>query len=197
MPHASGAEIDVDETRTLLAQNAAARLIDVRAPGEFAGAHIPGSYNVPLDLLREHRRELQAAHNDPVVLVCRGGVRADQARELLAASGLENVRVLRGGITAWTSAEAPLVRGRGTWAMERQVRLVAGALVLLTVTASLFVEPLKWLAVAVGAGLVVAAVTDTCAMARLLSLLPWNRAPGCEGPAPTALRALTAPAKEG
>lgn len=186
--------IDVDETRALMADRSTIRMIDVRSPGEFAGVHIPGSYNVPLDLLREHHQELRVAHDDPVVFVCRSGMRADQARELAADSGLDGARVLQGGITAWESASAPLVRGRGTWAMERQVRLVAGSIVLLAVTASLFVEPLKWVAAAVGAGLVFAAVTDTCAMARLLSLLPWNRSATYPGPA--ALGALTAPAAE-
>ncbi|MUL41529.1 rhodanese-like domain-containing protein [Streptomonospora sp. PA3] len=194
MSHGSGAEIGVDETRTLLAHNAATRLIDVRTPGEFAGSRITGSCNVPLELLREHRRGLRAAHGDPVVLVCRSGTRAEEARRLVAESGLADVHVLRGGIAAWESADAPLVRGRGAWAMERQVRLAAGTIVLLAVVASLLAEPVKWLAAAVGAGLVVAAVTDTCAMARALSLLPWNRA--AAGGDPAALSALTAPAGE-
>lgn len=38
-------------------------MIDVRTPGEFGTEHIPGSYNVPLDLLREHRDEI-VAHRD-------------------------------------------------------------------------------------------------------------------------------------
>lgn len=183
--------IDVDEARTLAAERPATRLVDVRSPGEFAGTHIPGSRNVPLDLLRERSHDLRAAHTDPVVLVCRTGGRAEEARRLAAGSGLEDVRVLRGGITAWESAGAPLTHGRGIWAMERQIRLVAGVLVLLAVTASLLFEPLKWLAAAVGAGLVVAAVTDTCAMARLLSLLPWNRS--SQRADPHTLDALTAP----
>ena len=36
------------------------RLIDVRSPAEYASVHIPGSYNVPLDQLGEHRAELGA-----------------------------------------------------------------------------------------------------------------------------------------
>ncbi|GAA4903072.1 rhodanese-like domain-containing protein [Streptomonospora salina] len=188
------ASIDVDQTRTLMDDRPGTRLIDVRTPGEFAGAHIAESYNVPLDLLREHRRELQADHDDPIVLVCRSGTRAEEARRLVAESDLAGVQVLRGGIAAWEGAGAPLVRGRGTWSMERQVRLVAGTIVLLAVGASLLAEPVKWLAAAVGAGLTVAAVTDTCAMARVLSVLPWNRAAAGDGPA--ALSALTEPAAD-
>ncbi|MFR9732037.1 rhodanese-like domain-containing protein [Saccharopolyspora sp. MS10] len=151
------------------------RFIDVRTPGEFASAHIPGSRNVPLDLLREHREELTARHGDPVVLVCASGARAEQARTLLETAGLDQLGVLRGGIAGWEGDGGELTRGRGTWAMERQVRLVAGSLVLTGVVASTAVPRLKWIAGFVGAGLTFAAVTDTCAMSRVLGLLPHNR----------------------
>lgn len=153
------------------------RLIDVRTPGEFSAAHIPGSHNVPLDLVREHHDELTARHEDPVVLVCASGNRADQARALLESAGWNRISVLRGGIAAWENENGELSRGRGTWAMERQVRLTAGLLVLTGVLASTRYEKTKWLAGFVGGGLTFAAITDTCAMARVLSLLPHNRAP--------------------
>lgn len=102
-----------EEVRELQERNPRVRIIDVRTPGEFAGMHIPGSYNVPLDLLREHQRELTANHDDPVVLVCRSGMRADQASKLMAESGLRQVSVLQGGISEWERTGAPLKRGSG------------------------------------------------------------------------------------
>ncbi|GAA3993186.1 rhodanese-like domain-containing protein [Thermobifida alba] len=184
------ASLTPEQVRELQERNPRTRVIDVRTPGEFAGMHIPGSYNVPLDLLREHRRELSAEHDDPVVLVCRSGMRADQARALVEGSGLERISVLRGGISEWERTGAPLNRGAGgRWAMERQVRLVAGSIVLASVAASAVFGPLKWVAAAVGAGLTFAAVTDSCLMARLLALLPYNRADSCDAPA--MLTALT------
>nr|WP_221219260.1 rhodanese-like domain-containing protein [Prauserella isguenensis] len=167
--------VDTTQVRELRKVDPQVRLIDVRAPGEFASSHIPGSYNVPLDLLREHREELTARHGDPVVLVCASGGRAEQARGLLENAGLERLSVLRGGITGWQQQGGELNRGRGTWAMERQVRLVAGLLVLTGVVASIAYEPLKWIAGFVGAGLTFAAVSNTCAMSRVLGLLPHNR----------------------
>lgn len=161
----------------------------MRAPGEFASSHIPGSYNVPLHLLREHREELTAQHGDPVVLVCASGGRAEQARTLLESAGLDRLSVLRGGITGWEQDGGELNRGRGTWDMERQVRLVAGLLVLTAVVASTAYEPLKWIAGFVGAGLAFAAVSNTCAMSRVLGLLPRNRTPSTDGRA--LLGALT------
>lgn len=151
------------------------RLLDVRSPAEFTTAHIPGSYNVPLDLLREHKDELRTHLGDDVVLVCRSGARATQAETVLATTGLENLHVLTGGITAWEAAGGPLTRGAQTWELERQVRLVAGSIVLAGVVASTIAPWAKWVSAGIGAGLTGAAVTNSCAMGMLLSKLPYNR----------------------
>ncbi|MCH0539661.1 rhodanese-like domain-containing protein [Streptomyces sp. MUM 203J] len=153
------------------------RLLDVRTPGEFRTVHIPGAYNVPLDTLREHRAELLAHLDEDVVLVCRSGARASQAEQALAEAGLPNLRVLDGGMTAWEAAGAPVNRGEARWDLERQVRLVAGSIVLVTGVAGLFVPGVHLIGTAVGAGLAFAALSNTCAMGVLLSKLPYNRGP--------------------
>ena len=153
------------------------RLLDVRTPGEFRTAHIPGSYNVPLDTVREHRAELLHHLDEDVVLICRSGGRAAQAEQALAEAGLPNLRILEGGVLAWETAGGPLNRGQARWDLERQVRLVAGGIVLLSGLASLLVPGLYLIGTAVGAGLSVAALTNTCAMGILLSKLPYNRGP--------------------
>jgi rhodanese-related sulfurtransferase len=155
-------------------------ILDVRTPAEYESLHIPGSYNVPLDTLGEHAEELQRHVNEPVVLVCRSGNRATQAERRLAAAGMANIKVLDGGMLSWLSAAGPVNRGRQRWSLERQVRLVAGALVLAGIVGSLAVPELKYLSGAVGAGLTVAALTDTCTMGTLLSKLPYNRGAGCD-----------------
>lgn len=152
------------------------RILDVRTPGEFESAHIPGSYLVPLDTLREHRRELADHVDEDVVLVCRSGGRASQAEEALAEAGSPRLHVLDGGITAWQSAGGDVREGEQRWDLERQVRLVAGSIVLASGLASVKFPRLKWLATAIGAGLTGAAVTNTCAMGMALSKLPYNRA---------------------
>ena len=87
--------------RTLMDSATPPRVLDVRTPGEFDTVHMPGAYNVPLDLLREHRDEILSHLDQDVVLVCRSGQRAAQAEETLRRTGLTNVHVLEGGITAW------------------------------------------------------------------------------------------------
>lgn len=174
-PINAGEPVDAGDLRTWLDTPSAPRILDVRTPAEFETAHIPGSYNVPLDTLREHRDELIRHLDDDVVLVCRSGMRAQQAESAFVEAGLANVHVLRGGITQWETDGGQLKRGRQRWDLERQVRLVAGSLVLVGGLGSLAVPPLKWLATGVGGGLVFAAVTNSCAMGALLSKLPFNR----------------------
>ncbi|MEV7794087.1 rhodanese-like domain-containing protein [Streptomyces sp. NPDC087512] len=161
----------------LVREGKAPRLLDVRTPGEFRTAHIPGSYNVPLDTLREHRSELLTHLDEDVVLVCRSGARATQAEKALAEAGLPNLRVLEGGIVAWEAAGAPVNRGPERWDMERQVRLVAGSIVLATGLVGVFVPGAHLIGTAIGAGLTYAAVSNSCTMGVLLSKLPYNRGP--------------------
>ncbi|GLY06436.1 rhodanese-like domain-containing protein [Actinoplanes sp. NBRC 101535] len=169
------AGVDAATLRDLLTTSRGLRILDVRTPGEFETAHIPGAYNVPLDLLREHRTELRAHLDDQVVLVCRSGARAAQAGQTLAEVGLPNVKILDGGMLAWQHTDAPVNRGRTRWDLERQVRLVAGIIVLSSVLGSLLVPGLQWVAALMGAGLTAAALTNACAMGMLLAKLPYNR----------------------
>ncbi|MFG1897845.1 rhodanese-like domain-containing protein [Micromonospora zamorensis] len=174
------ATVDATGLRELIDSGRAPRLLDVRTPAEFETSHIPGSYNVPLDLLREHRQELRDHLDEDVVLVCRSGARAAQAEQTLAGVGLPNLKVLDGGIMAWQAANAPIRQGAPRWDLERQVRLVAGSIVLVSILGSVFVPQLKWVAGFIGAGLTFAAVTNTCAMGMMLGKLPYNRGATCD-----------------
>lgn len=172
--------IDPSELGAMLASSAPPRVLDVRTPGEFETVHIGGAYNVPLDLLREHRDDIARHLDQDVVLVCRSGQRAAQAEEALRGVGLPNVHVLDGGMAAWEGRGLAVRRGRSRWDLERQVRLVAGSIVLSSVLSSLVVPKLKWLAAGIGGGLTFAAVSNTCAMGMLLAKLPYNRGPVCD-----------------
>jgi hypothetical protein len=65
---------------------------------------------------------------------------------------------------------------RKPWSLERQVRAMAGSMVVLSTVVGLTVSPwfFAW-ALFVGAGLTFAGVSDICLMATLLGKLPWNR----------------------
>jgi hypothetical protein len=106
-------------------------------------------------------------------LLCRTGSRARLATAEL--SGFRT-RVLEGGIVAWQEAGHPVVEGEPHISLERQVRIVAGALA--GVGGALAVAGSRWFGLVpmlVGAGLVYAGFTDRCGMAMLLGRLPYNR----------------------
>lgn len=174
------ASIDPAELVRMRAEDPAVHVIDVRTPGEFETGHIDGSYNVPLDQLGEHVADL-AALDHHVVLVCQSGARATKALEQLVAAGKSNLRLLQGGMSAWTASGGHVSRTNATrWAMDRQVRLVAGSIVLATVAASVWFPPARFVAGFVGAGLTFSAVTNTCGMAMALAKLPYNRGASCD-----------------
>ncbi|MDT5347196.1 MAG: hypothetical protein QOH91_483 [Mycobacterium sp.] len=168
--------ISSTELRKLLDSSTAPRVVDVRTPAEFETAHIAGSLNVPLDVLDKHGPEIaQHLDQDDVVLVCRSGQRSTKAQAVLRNAGLTGGRVLDNGITDWEGQGFAVDRGVQRWDLERQVRLLAGSIVLSSVLGSVAIPRLKWLAAAIGGGLTFAAVSNTCAMGTALSKLPYNR----------------------
>ena len=160
-------------------------LIDVRTPVEYATVHAEGAQLIPLDKLDP--QAVMAARNgsadEPLYVICKSGARAAKAVEKFRAAGFDNVISVAGGTTAWADAGLPVVRGTSRIiSLERQVRIGAGSLVVLSVLLGWLVHPaLFGLAAFVGAGLVFAGVTDWCGMGLLLARMPWNQVKGGEG----------------
>lgn len=149
----------------------ALELVDVRTPIEFQEVHAAGARNVPLDRLDP----ADFPADRPIHVICRSGSRGRQACEKLLAAG-RNVVNVEGGTLAWIECGLPVVRGKKMISLERQVRIVAGMLVMIGVALGWFVHPaFLGLAAFVGAGLTFAGLTDTCGMGLLLARMPWNR----------------------
>lgn len=154
-------------------------LLDVRTPAEHAEIHVPGVHLAPLDRLDP--AQLAGvngfAKDQPVFVLCRSGSRAKQAAEKLEKAGFSQCQVVEGGTVAWAEAGLPVNRGTTkVMSLERQVRIAAGAIVLAGAVLAQFVDPaFIWLSGFVGAGLIFAGITDTCAMGMLISKLPWNQ----------------------
>jgi rhodanese-related sulfurtransferase len=98
-------EISVDQLRQ---GGVSGVLLDVRSPGEYAGGHLPGAVNVPLD-------EVEAAAGryagQDLVTVCHSGARSLAAARLLSAAGAR-VQSLAGGTEAWRQAGHPVETSR-------------------------------------------------------------------------------------
>ncbi len=161
------------EARALGAKGAT--IIDVRDPDEFAREHIPGARNTPLATL------VQGTDKQGEILVyhCKSGLRTKaNAAKLAAAAGNCEAYIIEGGIEGWKVAGLP-VAADASQPIEliRQVQIVAGSLVVLGVALGVMAHPGFYaLAALVGAGLVFAGISGFCGMARLLALMPWNRA---------------------
>lgn len=155
------------------------QLVDVREAPEFAAGRLAGARLIPLGELE--RRAAEFDRSRPLVLICRSGKRSGQAREKLERLGFNNLACLTGGLTAWEAAGLPVEKdARAPWALERQVRVAAGSLVVLGVTLGFLVHPgFFGLSAFVGGGLVFAGVTDWCGMGLLLAKAPWNRRQSC------------------
>jgi rhodanese-related sulfurtransferase len=153
------------------------RWIDVREYPEYAAAYIEGSQLIPLGTLAAASSTWNRSR--PIIIVCRTGRRAEQARLQLVAQGFESLTVLEGGIEAWRDQGHPVLSiERRPWSLERQVRIVAGSLVLITLALAFFVSRYYVIGTAlIGAGLVFAGVSDICMMASVLGRMPWNRQP--------------------
>jgi rhodanese-related sulfurtransferase len=160
-------------------------LIDVRTPVEFRELHATDARNVPLDRL-DPVALMQARNGlreEPLYVICRSGSRGRQACEKFLAAGFTNVVNVEGGTLAWAECGLPVVRGKKAIALERQVRIAAGLLVLLGALLGWLVHPaFVGLAAFVGAGLVFAGITDTCGMGLLLARMPWNQVKDSAGP---------------
>jgi rhodanese-related sulfurtransferase len=180
MEHELPAMISPREVEELISAGSV-RLLDVRTPAEYETVHVRGSYNVPLDTLGEHAHEIRSHVQEPVVLVCQSGNRAQRAEEALRNAGMPQLHVLAGGMGAWIAGGLPAQRGVPRMSLDRQVRIVVGALAATGGFLAVFASPVFALLPAVaGLGLVFAGVTDNCAMGLLLSRLPYNRAAACD-----------------
>ena len=172
------AQITPQELKDALALEPHPPLIDVRTPVQFREVHVVGAQNVPFEELSPD--ELISGQgieiDSKVVLICKAGVRSRQACEKLSEAGFADVVSVQGGTDACLSAGLPVQHGQHLMSLERQVRFVAGGIVLVASILAIASSPyFAGVSAFVGAGLVFAAVTNTCGMGLLLARMPWNR----------------------
>jgi rhodanese-related sulfurtransferase len=164
--------IDVTGARRLLDQGAI--LIDIREADERAREHVPGAHHNPLSRLSA----VELGSATAVIFHCRSGARTVANARRLGAVAECDAYILEGGIDAWKKAGLPVtVDARQPIEIMRQVQITAGSLVVAGIALGVWVAP-AFLALSafVGAGLVFAGATGWCGMAKLLALMPWNRA---------------------
>jgi len=173
--------ISAQELAKRLEEQPGLRLVDVRSPGEYAAGHVPGAMNIPLEQVESRIDDFGTA---PVAILCHSGKRASMACEVLEQHR-SDILVVDGGTQAWINSGLPVTEPAASrWSIERQVRLIAGIMILAGTILSVFAAA-SWvyLAMFVGAGLTFAGLTNQCGMASLLALMPWNKPQSCRAEA--------------
>lgn len=65
-------------------------IVDVRSKSEYAGGHIKGSLNIPLDSLANNLTKFKDK-NKPVITCCASGMRSASAKGILKSHGYTEV----------------------------------------------------------------------------------------------------------
>ena len=93
-------EISQQEAWNIMKQEPEAVILDVRTPEEFAGGHIKGAVNVPLDEIERGKTGSLPDKEKKTLVYCRSGARSRAACVKLAEMGYTAVRDF-GGILTW------------------------------------------------------------------------------------------------
>ncbi len=61
-------------------------ILDVRSKGEYAGGHIKGSMNIPVENLSNNLGKIKDK-NKPIITCCASGMRSASAKNMLKSNG--------------------------------------------------------------------------------------------------------------
>ncbi len=103
-------DVTPDEAALLVTgKPAAALVLDVRTPDEFAEGHIPGATNVDF-LGDDFEKQIAALPADrPLIVHCAAGNRSSKAVAKLAATGkFAQILHLKSGFNGWKAAGKPI-----------------------------------------------------------------------------------------
>lgn len=78
-------------------------ILDVRSKGEYAGGHVKGSINIPVDQLKNNLGKFPDK-SKAIITCCASGMRSGSAKSILESSGYQNV--YNGG--SWASLQYKL-----------------------------------------------------------------------------------------
>lgn len=86
-----------------------ALVIDVRLKAEFDNGHIVNAVNYDVKDIASAAKKLAKYKTKPIVLVCSANTKSKAIKELKSI-GLDKIYVLQNGISAWQTANLPLVK---------------------------------------------------------------------------------------
>jgi len=107
--------IMLEDMHQLLDNEDDAFVIHVLSRDQYQEAHIPGSYNIPVDdpdFVEQVRRQM-SGKDHKIVTYCAGYTcnASTNAAEKLEAAGFTNVYAFEGGMQEWQAANEPVTTG--------------------------------------------------------------------------------------
>ena len=93
--------ISQEEAVEIMKTNPDARVVDVRTEKEYKEGHIPDATLAPIEEIRKGKLDALPDKEQPLLLYCRTGRRAEDAAAILAKEGYTDVSVF-GGILEWS-----------------------------------------------------------------------------------------------
>jgi rhodanese-related sulfurtransferase len=98
---------ETEDLRSRLEGAAPPFVIDVRMEELYAGKHVTGAHNIPVEELADREKELPEDRDHPIVTVCTRGNLSLQGLLVLQSLGYRNVRSMNGGTVAWAEQGLP------------------------------------------------------------------------------------------
>jgi rhodanese-related sulfurtransferase len=104
-------EISLQDLQSSLASSQPPVVAEILGPQYFAGGHLPGAVNLPLEGFAELATRLLPDKTAEIVVYCSGQTcqNSDIAQRKLRSMGYKKVRVFKGGKAEWSAAGQPLV----------------------------------------------------------------------------------------
>ena len=150
-------------------------LLDVRTAQELTdiSVKLDNIKHIALQSLASSMSSL--SNQKSYYILCKTGNRSTMAAASLIENGFPNIAVIQGGMIAWEKANLPINKTPGPISLERQVRIIAGCLILIGSLLSLVNIWFIIIPIWVGSGLLFAGISDNCMMGLLLMKLPYNK----------------------
>ena len=101
-------EVTVAETRSRMAANPQAVLIDVREDKEWEAGHASGAEHLGKGIIERDIETKVPDKSAELILYCGGGYRSALAADVLQEMGYSNVWSMAGGWKAWQESGAPV-----------------------------------------------------------------------------------------
>ena len=132
--------------------------------------HVDIAHLNPVKFIKEHCLD----GTKTLYILCRRGGRGMTAAEKFIRVGFTNVAVIKGGILNAQKEGMAIVYSHSI-SMERQVRIMAGSIVLIGIILG-FISPWFYLiSVLMGFSLIMGGIRGRCPLVYILSEMPWNQ----------------------